>query len=123
MSSATSVRQALEAYLAGREQAETVIAAVAAAYYRDGKPGTRERLRPVLDVIERAAPGSVELLRSDVRAGFHIKPGARHFPPSHEPELRAAVEEVLRNSGPRADTAARPGFLTRLARAIRGLFR
>ena len=56
----------LEAYAAGRAKATEVVAAVAAACYGDAGRRTRDRLRPLLDVIERAAPGVVELARLHV---------------------------------------------------------
>ena len=124
MSSATSdVRDALEAYLAGRINAGRVVEVVAAAYYGEGGRGKGEGLRPLVELIERAAPGSVELARSDGGAGFDIRPAARAFPREYESELRAAVETVLRGRGKREGGrgATSPGLLARILQAVRRL--
>src|SRR3989454_5116051 len=68
-SESSPVKEALESYVAGRVKAERLVVAVAAEYYRDalnpkGLPngrGKREMLRPLIDVIDRASPGIVEL--------------------------------------------------------------
>src|SRR5918996_4807105 len=126
MSSATSdVREALEGYLAGRINAGRVVEVVAAAYYGEGGRGKGEGLRPLVELIERAAPGSVELARSDGGAGFDIKPATRAFPREYESELRAAVEAILggKGNGERGKVVAAPGLLARIVQAIRRLFR
>jgi len=147
-SSLTDARLALEAFLAGRARAERVVVAVAEAYYkaRGGSQSERERLRPVLQVIERAAPGVVALGRIDGGAGFDIKLAERPFPKSHEAALREAAGAVLRTdwsqtaaasgelresgsekremeSAPQGPVAAPAGgFLARLVNAVRRLF-
>src|ERR671918_1405105 len=109
MSSATSdVRDALEAYLAGRINAGRVVEVVAGAYYGERGKGKGEGLRPLVELIERAAPGSVELARSDGGAGFDIKPATRAFPREYESELRAAVEAILRGRGKREGGGGAP---------------
>lgn len=115
MSSATSlVRETLDAYLGGRITAERLVAVVAEAYYRDEGRGTRDGLRPVLQVIERAAPGAVELTRSEGPVGFEIRPGERAFPKQYEVDLRAAAEAVL--------GGWRPGLVARVIRTLRRAF-
>jgi hypothetical protein len=42
MSSSSSVKEALEGFVAGRVKAERVVEAVAAAYYGEGGRGTRD---------------------------------------------------------------------------------
>ncbi|HEY6807665.1 MAG TPA: hypothetical protein VI160_02665 [Gemmatimonadales bacterium] len=130
MSSATSstVSETLAAYLAGRAKAERVVAEVAAAYYRDGGRGTGEGLRPIVEVIERAHPGVVELSASGERPGYAVKLAERPFPKQFDPELRTAVERVLSKnrvsvapSGP-ASGAPRAGFFGRIVQAIRRVF-
>lgn len=126
MSSATSpVRDTLDAYLAGRARAEHVVAVVAEAYYREGGRGTRDGLKPLLDVIERAAPGVVELTRGEGGQGFAIRAGVRPFPPEEEPALRAAAAVVVGAWGGKEqeDVPASRGVLAGLMRALQRLFR
>src|SRR6266576_5430705 len=123
MSSASSaVRPTLEAYLAGRVKAERGVAEVATAYYRAERRGMRDELRPIVEVIERAAPGVVELAAAANRPGFLIKAAERPFPREYEEQLRVAVELVLREGGGGKGEAAAPtrmGFLGRMLAAIR----
>ena len=122
------VRQALADFLAGRAKAERVVAAVAEAYYRSGARlnSVREGLRPVLDVIERAAPGVVALARTEGGAGFDIRLAERPFPKQYEAELRQAAALALAGMGGRGgmETApgGEPGLLGRMLRAVRRLF-
>ncbi len=132
MSSASSLadaREALEGYLAGRIKPERVVVVVAEAYYK----GARKQLRPVLEVIERAAPGVVALGRIDGGAGFDIKLAERPFPKNYEAALRTAVENVLSGGWEappkerealtvQRETPSRPGLLSRLIGAVRRLF-
>ena len=116
----------LEAYLAGRVKAERVVTEVATAYYRDERRGMRDELRPIVEVIERAAPGVVELAAAANRPGFLIKAAERPFPREYEVQLRVAVELVLREGRGGKGEAAAPtqsGFLARMLAAIRGVFR
>ena len=127
MSSASSaVRATLEAYLAGRVKAERVVGEVATAYYRDERSGMRDELRPIVEVIERAAPGVVELAAAANRPGFLIKAAERPFPREYETQLRVAVQVVLgsgeRGAGSEASVRS-PGLLSRMLAAIRGVFR
>ena len=121
-------RQALAEYLAGRVKAERVVAAVAEACYRSGarRDAGREALRPVLDVIERAAPGVVALARTEGGAGFDIRLAERPFPKQHEAELRQAAAAALAGMGERGGVEAvvggEPGLLGRMIRAVRRLF-
>jgi hypothetical protein len=122
----SSIRPTLEAYLAGRAKAERVVAEVATAYYKDERKGMRDGLRPIVEVIERAAPGVVELAGAANRPGFLITAAERPFPREYEAQLRVAVELVLR-SGERGAGSERParasGLLSRMLAAIRGVFR
>jgi hypothetical protein len=130
MSSATSpVRAVLEGYVAGRVKAERVAAAVAEACYGERGAGSRERWRPLMDVIERAHPGVVELAGTTDRPGFAIRIAQRPFPKEYEAALREAAQVVLGkvdsaapgSSSFRAPPPA-PGFLSRLYTAVRKLF-
>jgi len=126
MSSATSpVRDALEGYVAGRVKAERVVEAVAAAYY-NGEPGagSRERLRQVMEVVERAHPGVVELTGSAEKPGFAVRLANRPFPKEYEGALREAVHGVLGRVEPPASSSPlpAPGFLSRLYTAVRKFF-
>src|SRR5437867_784958 len=145
-SSWNATRRALERYVAGRLEADGVVAAVTAAYYREtgkgkgetgkGKretgKGKREALRPVIEVIERAAPGVVELAGSPDGPGFEVRVLGRSFPKQYEADLRSAAAAVLageggREPGPATGTrhaALRhaPGLVRRVVRAILRLF-
>jgi hypothetical protein len=119
------VRETLAGYVAGRVKAEQLIALVTAAYYRDGSGGRREALRPVLDVIERASPGGVELAGAPDRPGFDVTPRHRPFPPQHEAELRRAAELYLGGTGGEAGsgTGRSLGLIARVRGALRRLLR
>ena len=96
------VRRELEDYLAGRTTPERVVVAVTLAFYRDTHGVQREALRPLINVIDRASPGVVELGSLSSGRGFEVRLAERPFPREHEAELRRAAEEVLRTAEPRA---------------------
>ena len=100
-SASSPVKDALESYVAGRVKAERLVVTVAAEYYRDSGNGKRETLRPLIDVIDRASPGIVELGTATGGPGFDIRLAERPFPKQHEPELRRAAEAVLSGCGMR----------------------
>ena len=115
MSSASSVNELLAGYAAGRVTAEQLVRAVATSYY--GEPaGKREQLRPIIEVIERAHPGVVELSGTTDRPGFAIKLAERPFPKGYEADLRRAVGSVV------VSPSRPPNFLTRILKAIRRVF-
>ena len=133
MPSASSlVRDALESYVAGRVKAERLVIAISAAYYRETGNGTREALQPLIDVIDRASPGIVELGTATGGPGFDIRLAERPFPKQHEPELRRAAEAVLGRveaGGPAGEVgeggeggAAPQGIVARLMAAVRRMF-
>ncbi len=133
MSSATSsINEVLAAYVAGRVKADRVVAVVAEAYYREGGTGKGEGLRPVIDVIERAAPGMVELVGTPDRPGFAIRLAQREFPKEFEPALRAAINAVLvgarhavplRNPGsPPPPAGPVPGLWSRVVAVVKRIF-
>src|SRR3989441_5808123 len=93
------VKDALESYVAGRLRAERLVVTVAAEYYRDARNGKRETLRPLIDVIDRASPGIVELGIVAGGAGFEIRLAERPFPREYEAQLREAAEAVLTGMG------------------------
>jgi len=97
----SSIRRELEGFVAGRVQAERLVIAVSAAYYRDSRNGKRETLQPLIDVIDRASPGIVELGIVPGGAGFEIRLAERPFPSQYEAELRRAAEAVLSGNGKR----------------------
>lgn len=136
-SASCPAREALEGYLAGRVPVERVVIAVAAAYYGEARSGERERLRPLVEVIDRAAPGVVELVGIAEGPGFAIRVVERPFPREYEAELRRAVAACLAE-GPAAGSRAAPppvaaaaptapgragGVLGRMLRALRRLWR
>lgn len=94
------------------------------AYYTEQGARSKEQLQPLMEVVERAHPGIVELTGSDGRPGFAIKLAERPFPKRYESELRQAVQVVLGNGGvsaPRSLLPA-PGLFTRIIRAVRRVF-
>jgi len=119
------VRDALESYVAGRVKAERLVIAVSAAYYGDTRNGKRESLQPLIDVIDRASPGIVELGTLQGGSGFEIRLAERPFPKQHEAELRRAAEAVLGRvdaGGPAGEGGTVPrGFVARLVAAMRRL--
>ena len=124
----SSVREAVESYLEGRAKAERLVIAVSAAYYREAANGKRETLQPLMDVIDRASPGIVELGTVQGGSGFDVRLAERPFPNQYEAELRRAAEAVLGRVGARAGGeareggTARPGIIVRLVAAARRLF-
>jgi hypothetical protein len=136
-SASSPARRALEEYLAGRLAADRLVTAVAGRYYGPAGRGERDALRPVIEVVERAAPGVVSLERRDgAGAGFEVKPVERPFPPQYEDALRTAARAALGAawSDPPASAAAVPeptpraavtgggGWFARLVGAVRRLF-
>lgn len=128
MSSESSlVRQALEGYVAGRVKAERVVEVVAAAYYGAGGRAKGEGLQPLMEVIERAHPGVIELSSTADQPGFVVRLTERPFPKAHEGPLREAVQAVLARGivDPRprpSSPVPLPGLLSRLYTAVRRLF-
>ena len=104
------------------------MATVAAAYY--GKTGRedRTRLRPIVDVIERAHPGVAALAGSAERPGFSVRIAERPFPKENEAELKRVVTEVLEKGGEglvkggESSGGEGSGFIGRIVRAVRRLF-
>jgi hypothetical protein len=116
-----SVRETLEGYVAGRVKAERVVEVVAGEYYEKQGVGHGAWLRPLMDVIERAHPGIVELASAAAPPGFGVRLATRPFPKEYEPALRAAVEASLaQHAAPLR--AANPGIVARLFGAIRRFF-
>jgi hypothetical protein len=128
MSSDSSVNSALAEYAAGRMPAQQLVGVVAAAYYGDGGRGTRDGLKPVMDVIERAHPGVVELTSASDKPGFSMRLAERPFPKRYEGELREAVQIVVGAQHaaplhhPATSVIPAPGILSRLIGAVRRLF-
>jgi hypothetical protein len=125
MSSATSVNEALTGYLAGRVTAEQLAGTVTAAYYRERGMGNGEWLKPVIEVIERAHPGVVELAGSAEKPGFAVWLAERRFPKRLEGDLRGAVEGIVAiHHSPVPESAGAPGVgvLARVYQAVRRFF-
>jgi hypothetical protein len=122
-SGSSPVKEALEAYVAGRVKAERLVVAVAAEYYRDTRNGKRETLRPLIDVIDRASPGIVELGTATGGPGFDVRLAERPFPKQYEAQLREAAEAVLAGSGKRETGNVQSPKAAGLWVWIRSLFR
>ena len=134
-SASSPVSLAIAGYVAGRVEPGRLVALVSAAYYGDGGTlkdslpvgGTRDGLKPLMDVIERAAPGVVELAGRPGGAGFAIRLAERPFPKRYEAELRRAAETYLlleggTLKGSLAVEGKGDGLVGRALAAIRRLF-
>src|SRR6266540_2131915 len=126
-SASSPVRDALAGYVAGRVKAERLVIAVSSEYYgRDGRPGTRDGGQLLIDVIDRASPGIVELGTATGGPGFDIRLAERPFPQQYEAELRRAAEAVLGRveaGGPAGEGGKAPlGVVARLVAAVRRVF-
>jgi hypothetical protein len=119
----SSIRRELEGFVAGGVNPERVVIAVSAAYYRDSRNGNRETLQPLIDVIDRASPGIVEIGIVAGGAGFEIRLAERPFPKEYEPELRRAAEAVLTGIGTRDSGIVEHPRANSLWAWIRRLFR
>ncbi|MDP3909765.1 MAG: hypothetical protein Q8Q14_05195 [Gemmatimonadales bacterium] len=124
MSSASSVNDALTGYAAGRVTAEQLVRAVAGVYYREQGAGSREQLKPLMEVIERAHPGIVRLTAAADRPGFAIELTERPFPKQYEDALRSAVQTAVAQGGVPAPSSLlpAPSLLARLYVAVRKFF-
>ncbi len=129
MSSGSSVaRELLAAFVAGRVSADRLVPAIAAEYYRTPDAAQRDALRPVMEVIERAAPGVARLARTEAGAGFEIQLAERSFPETYESSLKEAAANALEGSWGAAPTATTgsiatgSGFWSRLIERVRRLF-
>ena len=117
------VRDVLEAYVAGRVNAERLVITVTSPYYgRDGGRGTRDGLGPVIEVIDRASPGIVELGTVQGGAGFEVRLAERPFPKQWEGELRRAAEAVLHAGERPGKGESRATVMGRIIAAVRRLF-
>lgn len=124
-SSSSATRELLAAYIAGRVPAVRLIPVIAVAYYRSPDARDRAALRPVMEVIERAAPGVARLARTESGAGFDIQLAERPFPETFETSLKEAATGALALwSAPAEPAAAAPGtgFWSRLIGRVRRLF-
>jgi hypothetical protein len=99
--------------------AQQLVGVVATAYYGEGGSGKREGLKPLMDVIERAHPGIVELSSGSDKPGFSVRLLDRPFPKRLEAELRQAVASVVTLP---PSPIPRPTLFTRIVAAIRNVF-
>ncbi|HEV8305439.1 MAG TPA: hypothetical protein VGQ25_10785 [Gemmatimonadales bacterium] len=111
--------------MAGRLKAERVVAVVADSYYRETGHGKRETLRPLMDVIERAHPGVIELAGSAEKPGFAVRLAQRPFPSEYEEALREAAQAALSRQAGTTFSVSRvpsPGLWSRFYTAVRRFF-
>src|SRR5437867_10196375 len=128
--SSSSSADPLIAYLAGELTAEQLMAAVTAAYYGNGAQGLGPggRLKPLMEMIERAHPGVVELSGSAEKPGFGVRLAERPFPKRYEGELREVVQRIVgaQHAAPLHDPSISVpptrGILSRFVAAIRKIF-
>jgi hypothetical protein len=119
----STVRDVLGDFVANRVKADRVVAAVAATYYRERKSLKGEGWRELIAVIERGAPGVVELAAAEGK-GFEIKLAERPFPSVYEPALKAAAQKALAETPGDSPSPASPrGFLGRLVDRVMRIFR
>lgn len=127
-SGSSAARELLAAYVAGRVPADRLVPAIAAEYYRSPDARQRTALRPVMEVIERAAPGVAHLARTEAGAGFDIQLAERPFPETFESSLKEAAASALAGAwGVAPQTTAGAGatglgFWSRLVGRVRRLF-
>jgi hypothetical protein len=127
-SGSSAARELLAAYVAGRVPADRLVPAIAAEYYRSPDARHRTALRPVMEVIERAAPGVARLARTEAGAGFDIQLAERPFPEAFEIWLKEAAASVLAEAWGAAPPAAAAevatglGLWSRLVGRVRRLF-
>jgi hypothetical protein len=105
------VRRELEEFLAGRGTPERVVIAVTIAFYRESQGVQREILRPLIQVIDRASPGVVELGSVSGGRGFEVRLAERQFPPEQVAALRQAAEQVLRGAAAAESKEPNPGWV------------
>ena len=119
-----SVKEELEGFVAGRVKAERVVTAVAGEYYAQRGVGRGAWLGPLMDVIERAHPGIVELTGSTDKPGFAVRLANRPFPKEYESALRQAVQAALSQEVAPTPHVPRPtpSLLSRLYSAVRRFF-
>lgn len=122
----SSTKETLAGYLEGKVKADHLVAAVAATYYRERKALKGEGWRELIAVIERGAPGVVELAAAEGK-GFEIKLAERPFPSSFEPALKAAARKALAETPSSITSTATPaptrGFFGRIVDRVLGMFR
>ncbi len=122
MSSVSSVNDALAGYAAGRLTAEQLVGVVAAAYYGEQGARSRQRLKPLMEIIERAHPGVTELSATASRPGFEVRLTERPFPKRYEAEFRQGVQALLVEGVSVKEVGAQLGVWSRIIRAVRRLF-
>ena len=125
----SSTKETLAEYVGGRIKADRLVAAVAAAYYRERKSLKGEGWRELIAVIERGAPGVVELAAAEGK-GFEIKLAERPFPAQYESALRVAAQKALAEipanlptGGPAPNAQPARGFFARIVDRVLGIFR
>src|SRR5258705_13674067 len=129
MMSSDSSANPLAEYLAGRLTAEQVVSYVATAYYREQEARSRAQWRPIIELIDRAHPGVVELSATTNRPGFDVRLAERPFPKRYEVELRQAVQALLgvgrdvEIGPPPPSPLPPPSLLSRMVAAIPPAFR
>ncbi len=99
---------------------------VAGTYYRETGIGTRETWGPLMEVIERAHPGIVQLAGTADRPGFAVRLAERPFPKEYEPDLKRAAAAILvtlgEDRGETGDESRPIGLVGRLLGSVRRLF-
>ena len=125
----SSTKETLAEYVGGRIKADRLVAAVAATYYRDRKALKGEGWRELIAVIERGAPGVVELAAAEGK-GFEITLAERPFPSAFEPALKAAAQKALAETpgslstdAPASASQPTKGLLARIVDRVLGMFR
>jgi len=125
-SSSSAAKELLAGFVAGRVPATRLVPAIAAEYYRSADAKQRAALRPVMEVLERAAPGVARLARAETGAGFDIQLAERPFPDTFERALREAAVTALAGgwgtTPAPGEAVTGGGFWARLVDRVRRLF-
>jgi len=125
----SAVNQVLADYVAGRAGVGELVRAVRTAHY-----GAAARAEPawqaLVETIERAVPGMLELSSTAGTPGFALRPLEDSVSTAHEAQLREAAQAVLAalpSGGDAARVSAqplavRPPLWRRIVRTVRRLF-
>ena len=130
-----AVNHVLAEYVAGRTGVGDLVRAVRAAHY-GADARSDPTWRALVETIERALPGKLELSSAAGSPGFALTPLEESVSQVHQTQLREAVQAVLaalpsvdaparptsRPDAPRPSNRARPPLWRRIVRAVGRLF-
>jgi hypothetical protein len=103
----STISQVLADYVAGRMTLDAFVRAVRTAHYGTGTR-TEPSWRALVDTIERAVPGTLELTGTTGAPGFALRALEQPVAPSHEPAVREAARQALEALGHEAEPVGDP---------------